>query len=319
MRWMTATAVIFFFVACVPPATTSSNVATQETGGGAPAPAQPNGNVLAEQDGVQLTRAHVQTLIDVLQFVVGEAITAAESQEIAGAAVADFQANPAKTVSDAEALSQTFARVRTVTNPIQIAMLRQAFIVAFHQAAQTLGEQGLPPFLQVMYRHVRVVGYDAANQLVLTDRDVDALIAYTSFLYQLNSGAAPAWSAEYREQLITSIQQAFPTFTLEQKKLYCGMTVYWNYLVYAWAQAAAEQRQRLAMALLGAQAAAAQPAQSWGAMQPQRQVYAQPGGNMDDHTYETLRNVMLEQHAASMNVLDAIGGSEYNYEVVDQY
>jgi hypothetical protein len=98
------------------------------------------------------------------------------------------------------------------------------------------------------------------------------------------------------------------------------MTVYWNYLAYAWAQAAEQERQRLAMALLGAQAgAAAQPAQSWGTMQPQQQVYAPQGGDMDDHTYELLRNVMLEDHAASMNVLDAIGGSEYNYEVVDQY
>jgi hypothetical protein len=211
--------------------------------------------------------------------------------------------------------------MQTITNPMQIAMLRQAFVFAFHQAAQSVAESEHPPFIKVMYRHLRVVAFDAQNQLVLTDRDVDALIAYGSFLQQLQGGAAPMWSAAQREKLITSLQAAFPTLTVEQKRFYCSMTVYWNYVVYAWGQAVAAERQRMAMALLGAQqAAAAQPAATYGNMQPQYNVYGQGGGGeMSDSTYDTLQNVLLEQHAASMNVIDAIGGSEYNYEVVDQY
>jgi hypothetical protein len=155
---------------------------------------------------------------------------------------------------------------------------------------------------------------------VLTDRDVDALIAYGSFLHQLQGGAAVAWPTAHRERLITAIQAAFPTLPLEQKRFYCSMTVFWNYVVYAWSQAAPQERQRMAMALLGIQPTAAQPAATYGTMQPQRNVYAQGGGGeMSDSTYEALRNSMLEGHAASMNVLDAIGGSEYNYNVVDEY
>ncbi len=325
MRTTILAALTVLCVACVPPTDPNAPGATTGAGAGAAAAPAPTagGDVLAEKDGVTLRRAHAQVIIEVLQFVVGGAITEAEGQEIARGMVADFEANPAKTVSDAEALAQTWTQVRQVTNPIQIAMLRQAFIAAFHQGAQSLGGQNLPPFIQVMYRHIRVVGYDPANQLVLTDRDVDALIAYATFMYQLQGGAVPAWSPEQREQVIAAIGQAFPSFTVDQKRFYCSMTVYWNYVVYAWAQAAAQERQRMAMALLNAQMGAAaqpQPAQNWGTMQPQRQVYAQPGGGqMDDHTYDVLRNVMLEQHAASMNVLDTIGGKEYNYDVVDEY
>jgi len=277
-----------------------------------------SGAVLAQKDGFRLTQGDVDAGIDILQFIIDGRLTDQERSDMTQQAVREFSASPKTYLDDLRSLADSRARLGQIRDPLQVGMLRQALLVAFHTAGQKVAAADLPLFVRIMNSYVRVLAFDEKNQLALTNKDLNAYFDYTSFLFQLNTGQSFVWPAPDREKATSDIVGRFASMPLQEKQFYCAMGIIWEYFQYAWKQAEAAQRAQMAQQMFaGARGLAPSPNLNYGSTLPVASIPSATGREMDDSTYNTLRNVMLMDHAATMNAWSHVGDSPYYYEVVD--
>ncbi len=277
-----------------------------------------SGAVLAKQGGYTLTEGDVAAGVGVLQFIINGRVTDAERSALTEQSKKEFGINPEGFLKELQSLAVSRAMLSQVTDPIQVGLIRQALVVAFYQAAKNQPSAQLPLFVQVMNRYVQVLAYDEPNRLALTNKDLDAFFDYTSFLYELNTGKKVTWPISVHDSVKNDLITRFPTLPLQEKQFYCGMGVIWNYFQYAWKSAAEAQRAKIVQGMFAGNAAPT-PAQgiNYGSIQPQAGTSVPSGQEMDDGTFNTLKNVMLIDHVGTMNAWSAIGDSPYYYEIVD--
>lgn len=275
-----------------------------------------SGAVLAKQGGYTLTEGDVTAGIGVLQFIINGRVTDAERSALTEQSKKEFSINPEGFLKELQSLAVSRAMLSQVTDPIQVGLLRQALIVAFYQAAKNRSAAELPLFVQVMNRYVQVLAYDEPNRLALTNKDLDAFFDYTSFLYELNTGKIVTWSLSVRDSVRTDLIDRFPVLHLQEKQFYCGMGIIWNYFQYAWKSAAEAQRRQIVGGMFSGGTAPA-PGINYGSIQPKVGAAVPSRQEMDDETFNTLKNVMLLDHVSTMNAWSAIGDSPYYYEIVD--
>lgn len=261
--------------------------------------------VIAAQDGLRLTQREVDTQVRLVQFVIGQNIKAHEAQALKQAAVQEFSQGPQKFLREAKQLGQTVALLEKTTNPLSAAQLRQALIAEFHKATQSTQEQDKPLIIRTINRYVRVLAYDPANHLALTDRDVAAAANLIDFRMRVQG--QPALSAVARQQIGAHLVGSFLAVPVQTRRSLCSSQVVWLYMNYAWQRMGQQQRVQYGAAY----ARQARPAAT--------AAYAPRPQGMSQSTYDAVRNSMLEGHAASMNALSSISGvPDYSYSVVDE-
>ncbi|MBD3285552.1 hypothetical protein GF359_03795 [candidate division WOR-3 bacterium] len=268
---------------------------------------------LASKDGYVLREDHVKAGIDILELAIGELISEDEAGVLLDAWIGDFNQEPESVYEDLNELIGLRDKLYTITDPWEVAMLRASLVGAFHNEAEKTPREEWHEFLKVMYDHVEVVAFDETNQLAFTDKDLDAYLDYLAFLAVLNTGNSLTWSQEQRSSIAQEVAENFPKMSLDEKKLLCGMDVMTMYMDYAWNHANASARSQIAQSIAGNDLA---PGIDYSTFSPS--AGTNTAGEMDDDTYKLLHDLMLEDHAASMNVISSIGGGpDYYYEVVE--
>lgn len=283
---------------------------------GAPVPAIESGTgpVVASAGADTLRQGDVDASIDILQFIIDGRVTDEERKQLTEQTVREFETDPGVFLKDLETLAGSRARLGQLNDPLQVAGLRQALLVAFHKAARDRGTSELPLFMRIMNRYVQVVAFDETNQLALTDKDLAAFFDYSAFLHQLNTGREITWPASVRDSVKNDLAARFAVLPVADRRFYCGMAVIWNYFKHAWKTAAEAQRAQMARGMCGGNAA---PGINYGGLTPGAAPVAPAGREMDDDTFRTLKDVMLRDHVDTMNAWSSIGDSPYYYEIVD--
>ncbi|MBN2380995.1 hypothetical protein JXM67_14450 [candidate division WOR-3 bacterium] len=268
----------------------------------------------ASADGYVLREDHVKAGIDILELTIGERISEQEADALLNAWIRDFNQDPRAVYEDLDGLIELRDKLYTIQDPWEVAMLRALLVGSFHNEALKTPRDEWHEFLKIMYDHVEVVAFDQANQLAFTDKDLDAYLEYMAFLAALNTGQILTWTQEQREVLAEEVAENFSGLSLEEKKFLCGMDVLAKYLNHAWYEADKATRNQIAQGIAGNNVA---PNLDYSGFSPW--TSAATGSEMDEDTYNLLHDIMLEEHAASMNVLSSISGTPaYYYEVVDE-
>lgn len=200
--------------------------------------------ILASGDGYSLTSEHVQTGVDVIQFIIGQAIKPSEVRELEARFVIEFKQAPEAYIQKVNTMSQWIRPLYQLTNPMEVGLARQQLFVAFHNATFTMPETQKPLLIQVINRYIKVLAFDPVSKLVLTDRDIEAMLKYTGFVNDL--GGRPFVPTPAQRQAFTNeLLQRFVTMPLEQKQLLCSASVIWNILEASWNQLSAAQREQV--------------------------------------------------------------------------
>ncbi len=274
--------------------------------------------VLPQAGGYQLTQNDINAYIDVLQFIINQPLSNFERQELTEQLIEEFQTYPQQFITDSRSLAETRDKMYQITDPIQIGLIRQSLVVAFYKATKDTLASELPLFIQLMNRYVQVLAFDETNDLILTNKDLDALLEYSAFIYQLNTGEQLNWTYSAIESTKTDVLRRFPTLSQEEKQFYCSMSIIWGFFRYIWEMASVIQRSQIAQNLFsGSQLGAPGAGIDYSYIQPQESLSYAGGGEMDDSTFETLKYCMMLDHASTMNVFSSIGDSPYYYDVVD--
>ncbi len=215
-----------------------------EPGGGAagrPGPAPTD--TLARAGELELTRTKLEPLVRLVEMVIDQAVSPEERERITRAAAAEFRANPRGFLQQCQAVDQAIQTLGTLQDPFQLGLARQMLFAGFYLASLGAPQDRVPEVVKVMLEHVRVVAVDPAAQLVMTDRDLDALVAYDGFVSQVLGAASPGFSAVPRDQLEGALASQFASLPTEVKQSMVAVYPVWQATREAWGRLTSEQQQ----------------------------------------------------------------------------
>ena len=306
-----------------------------------PAPSPGGGQVLSRKGQHVLTTASVATGVGIIQFVVGQRIKASEIKELQRASIKEFNAAPAQFMAQIVSLQRSLAQLQRLQNALHIGAARQLLLAAFHKGTRAIKPKDRPLLIRVINRYVKVLAYDAANNLALTDRDAVAALRYMQFSYKL-AGQEFNITPKLAALFVRSTVKAFPTMPLAQKKFFCSASLAYRLIVANWARLSAARQAKLRAAYARRQQQAArQPAKGqrtasggaggstikfppgWSKMtraQKRALLRKKMRGNMArQNMFRMMQNSATRHHATMLNTIENFGGTGNYWKVVPSY
>lgn len=151
---------------------------------------------------------------------------------------------PGEFSSQISQLQASMVQLNSITDPFQLGLARQMLFAQFYLATKNLPEEQVPELIRIMRQHVQVIAEDPQNQLVLTSRDLWAMIEYNNFVGNLTGSPAPAIDPN---QFAAQMQAVYPSLPLETRQTLAAIYPVWQATRYSWDQLNDQQRRQVVM------------------------------------------------------------------------
>lgn len=185
-----------------------------------------DGRSLATAGGQTLTDGHVQVGVQFINFLAGSTIKPAEETELKNDIIRLFNADPRGEIEEIREINSSMQGAYRLTDPLKIAAVRNRLLGELHQASLSLPSSEVPAAIKILRRYIKVVAFDPATRLALTDKDLNATVAFFDFQRKLaGHGAVPAVQTTHFRRSVTTGYLRLP---LEQKELLAAMTIVWE-------------------------------------------------------------------------------------------
>jgi hypothetical protein len=294
-------------------------------GGGTPSNTN-SGQVLANHNGYTLTIGHFNAGLGILQFIIGQPVKPSELQELKRTLLKEFQVNPSEVIRQLSSLGQSLQTIRQQTDPYRIGLARQELFTALYVATRHMKESDKPLLIQIMNRYIKVLVYDSANKLALTDKDAVGMMRYLAFTSEL-AGRKIMLTPDMQRSFTADLANRFASMPLEQKKLLCSASLIWHLMETNWNRLTPAQRQQFRKAYT-TQIPAASPnfAPTTGT------TYTPPAAsvnskksmaqqmrdfNAKQNMFNMMNQMNMNSHALSLNIIENIGGTGNYWKVTD--
>lgn len=199
---------------------------------------------LANKDGQILKEKEVRIYATLLEFLIEVNLQPYQINQLQQAVLADFQASPSALLQDAGQVGNALKIIYAQTDFVQIGAARQELFANLHGYVLQNPALQQSPFFKILYQHLQVLAYDAANKLVLTDKDVAAYLAYIEFTNSL-MGVQQTFSAQERQIYQQQVTNGFGVLPLQQKQVLCSARLLWQVVQMNWNQMTTSQQQQV--------------------------------------------------------------------------
>jgi len=300
----------------------------RQGGGGVSKSGRGEGEVLAQKGGYTLTNGNFNAGLGILQFIIGQPVKPSEVQELKNKLIEEFHQAPAEVLQQLNSLGKSLQTIHSATDPVRIGLARQELFAAFYKATMNFKEADKPLMIQVMNRYIKVLAYDPANNLLLTNKDAEGMLNYLAFNSAL-MGQEVQLTDAVRRTIMTDLVNRFASMSLEQKQLLCSASLIWELLESNWNRLTPAQKQQYKSAYYS------QIGQNSQSYQTYNQTY-NPGSsgsgsqsstksrydmmreyNAKQHMFRMMNEMSMNTHALSLNIIENIGGTGNYWSVVD--
>jgi len=284
---------------------------------------QENIKILSTVDGRQMTSDHINTGVGIIQFIIGQSIKQSEIEELTTASIEEFPLDPDEWLRQIASLKLSLQRLHTLQDPLQIGTARQMLFSEFYKATVNMKQSDIPLLIRVIYRYVKVLAWDPANSLVLTDRDAAAMIEYIEFsnqLYGINKKFTPAERQKYQTDLSTQFTQ----IPLEQRQFLCSASLALLVLKSNWQQFNNSQQQQFQENYVNSQTdqydldkVEGYPYNGTRAEKQAALARMRRDNIANQNMFNMMQNMNLNTHATMLNTIENFGDTGRYWEVVD--
>lgn len=294
--------------------------------------------VLAQNGNYSYQEGHFEKGLRFVEFLLNTHITDAEKQTGLQESISGFQQDPVATLQEVETMDQHMQRVYKLTDPTQIALFRTAMLsqlaVVFQQSNETF------VLRQLIEKYNPILAYDAQNMLAFTYKDFNGymeMMAFQARLYGQTWTVDAQAYAQYQQYLV----QQFLQGTVELRRSLALMEIVNEYTQATYNKLTPVQQQQYQLALM----AQAQPNNNSGGYSNSYSNTSPNTGQKDytlpewpagvtttaqkraylakrkaeiasnNYLYNTMSNMMTEQHVTSMNIIENMGGSGNYWEI----
>lgn len=299
-----------------------------------PAPIGTAGQVLGEAQGIQFTQAHFEKLVRFAEFLIAGRLSEGERQQALSESLAEFQQAPQALIQTIEQIDGQMSQFYQIQDVMQLGLLRSMLVGQFNLAYQQIPPEQKPYLARLIEQYTPVLAYDPSTQMALTWRDVEGYAGVYAFYLEM-AGQPVQLSPQELQALAATLAQQFQSATPEQQALLCSMSLYDEYLRNAWATLSPQQQEQLRQQAIAQLTSSMQGGMYGGGNQPMYGSTYQPTGQApapgedinawfarkqqelmtNDFIFNTMNNMLLEQHATSLNIIENIGGSNDYWEV----
>lgn len=276
---------------------------------------------LARQNGYTYTEGHFQKGLRFVEFIVDQRLTPEEVKAGRQESLDEFRKDPASTIQQTDFVDQQMQQVYALTDPVQIALVRSAFLAQFQNMFNQTTEQ--PVMRQLIDKYCPVLAFDPYNSVAFTKKDFDGMINLMKFQAELSGQPFYIDNATLQQYQDYFVQQ-FLNGTVETRQSLAVMGVVSEYLMNYYAMLNENQKQQFRQQML---ASAYQNNQqngyntTWPAgvdTPAEQQAYLlqqQQQMQSDQQFYNWYSNMMLQQHASMLNVIENMGDGDRYWEV----
>ena len=304
--------------------------------------------VVAQSGGQQLTQGDIHVGYEFVEFVLAKALTNGDQQKLAQSFINEFKANPSASVQEVQVLRTQMPQIYALQDPSQIALARNAIIGEMY--ANLGAQRSESVVFQLLEQYNPILGFSASDKLVLTTRDVDGIIEFATCVNGLSGNASA--SKEEQQLFKNQIIQQFQQFGTEERQGIVVLTDYYLYMKGLYNQMSKEQQQQFQQQLVSSVNTnnANQKEPDYTNASSLEELYGEDCTGCSDWMkeymqkrkngtataadiekykahiqsqnmyYQTMSNMMLENHATMMNVIENMGGGDSYWEVTyDNY
>ncbi|MBK9216885.1 MAG: hypothetical protein IPM59_15055 [Chloracidobacterium sp.] len=202
-----------------------------------------DGRPIATAGGQTLTDGHVRVGVQFINFLAGSQIKPAEETELKNDIMRSFTADPRGEIEQIREINSSMQGAYRLTDPLKIAEVRNRLLGELHQASLSLPLSEMPAAIKILRRYIKVLAFDQSSRMALTDKDLDATIAYFDFQRKLaGHGAIPAVQ---KTQFRKTVTNGYSQLPLDQKALFAAMTIIWDVTRANWNQLSPVQQQQI--------------------------------------------------------------------------
>ncbi len=234
-------------------------------------------------------------------FLADAKLTDAEKLRLKNELTAEFREDPAGFVEGVGQVRSILSEAKKLTDPAQLAVGRISMVTLFYGLVKDMPGQEQPALLKMVFAKNPILAYDEANQIVLTQKDLDNSLRFLWF----SNGVPEPTEAQKKQMkaLSQAIAGSYLQLSPAHKQFLALGSITWPVLEHYWKSATPAQRQQL---MTGYQTRYAQAAP---------QVQAQPlpdwsGQALDADTYKFLSRMSTQNHLSMLNGIEAMGGSD---------
>lgn len=304
------------------------------------------GDVLFEQDGVQLLQGHVDAYIDLMEFTVGQSLSTEDKLNIRKSCEKGFSTNPQGQVADAVNVHQSMHQLYALKDITQINAGRMLFISEFYKNWNIIKDEEVG---RILLKYAPIEVFDANSGLALTRKDLDGFINFIDFMNADIAGGS-AMTMDQKQSYKDQIMSQFSLLSVEQQASICMGNMLNTMIRENWNTMNASQRAQVKQQLTQQTAYQYTPQNSgtstyddsWlegfqdGNWKPSSRLqelrakvnsgtateadFMNYKAEMDTQNmfFNTMNNMNLQSHVTSLNIIENMGGGSGNYwEVVD--
>jgi len=298
--------------------------------------------VLAQENDLVLKEKEVRVYAALLEFLIEANLTPVELGELEEAVVLDFEENGSALLQDVKQVAGALKMIYTQTDVIQIGVARQELFANLHAhiLQNPVLKQGA--FFSILYKHLEVLAFDAANKLVLTDKDVGAYLKYMNFTNSLLGVPQQITQAE-EEAFQQQLTNSFAQLPLEQKQVFCSSRLLWQVVEANWNQLSQSQQQQVVVSMQSqtnvnvysnksdlkrTQGTYEQSGEDIVAEMEEdvKRWAAEKGMTVEEYleyrrgfnaTFPMMQRASMQNHTTMMNVIENMGGGDSYWSVQD--
>ncbi len=283
--------------------------------------------IIATKGNYKLTHGHLRAGIDLTQFIIGQKIKVNEVRELKQKLVEEFNAMPGQTVGQLESISLSMDKVHAASDPAKIGLVRQQIFAAFYKMTRNVREDQKPLMIQVINRYIKVLAYDEANNLILTNKDVEGYINYVAFNSEL-AGQKINLNYAVRNTITNQLVTGFASMPLSQKQMLSSASLIWELLNFNWNRMNNSQKVQYINAYRGKIASNFNynnqstqnnnwtPPKNYGS-QKKSLAQMRRDFNAKQNMFRMMNNMNMNSHALSLNIIENIGGTGNYWKVTD--
>jgi hypothetical protein len=281
--------------------------------------------VLATNQDFQYTEGHFAKGLRFVEFLLNTNITEEEKRMGLQEALQSFQQSPAATLQEIESFDGQMQRVYQLQDPTQIALFRSAMLSQLAAAFQQSNESFI--LKDLINKYNPILAYDLQNMLAFTYKDFEAYLSMLSFQAQLYGQSFyldAATKYQYQQQMV----QTFLQGSLEIRQSLALMEICNEYLQVAYARMNAEQQAQMQLSFLqetptndSVKDYSKPENVTWPPgvnTKEEKQAYLAKRRqeiSTNNFTYQTMSNMLLENHVGMMNIIEDFGGGNSYWEV----
>ncbi len=284
--------------------------------------------VVAQQNGYQLTQQQVNQVAEFVSFLIGQPIPQQSYAWFQQEVIKDFRSDPAAFFQGLQDVNSAMQQLYQLQNPIQLGLARSMLLAQIYPAlVQSMQQTGQSSYLlQMIDKYSPIIVIDQQSALAFTDADLDGFLTFAYVYADILGQPAEAITPQQREQIRQVFQDNFPQLDLQTKQILCVMGIYGPMMQQAWNQLTPQQKQQLR---------AQMQQQTMNYNNYQQQGGYQQGGQLSDAQkqaiinqlrqkmqerqmlFNTMQNIMNMNNVTNLNIIENIGGSGGWWELND--